>query len=285
MSVQTSSTRSSPDGTLKWSYDTGDYINGPAAIGDNGTIYFPSLNYLYALNPDGTLKWRSPGRADYPLGSAPAIGEDGTIYINTHNGVLHAFRHNGAFAWKFSTPGIVMDVPSSPAIGADGTVYFGGAGEYQGRGGYFYALNPAGSLKWKYFAGCDQTAPSIGGDGTIYFGTNDCHAIRALNPDGTLKWCYGKSLGAYMRSAPAIGREGRLYTAFLVDPVYLPKGGLLAFGPRKDSPPGPGKNPRTTLQTGCESPLPQAARTNARSLRTWAARRPPALQPIPLAPR
>src|SRR5262245_45985336 len=98
-----------------------------------------------------------------------------------------------------------MDVPSSPAIGTDGTVYFGGAGEYEGKGVNVYALTPSGSLKWKYFAGCDQTAPSIGGDGAIYFGANDCSAIRALNPDGTLKWCYAKPLGAYMRSAPAIG--------------------------------------------------------------------------------
>jgi len=85
---------------------------------------------------------------------------------------------------------------------------------------------------WKYFAGCDQTAPSIGGDRTIYFGSNDCYTISALNPDGTLKWSYRKGFGAFMRSAPAIGRDGRLYSAFLVDPGYLPHGGLLAFGKR-----------------------------------------------------
>src|SRR5262249_52979621 len=86
------------DGTVKWRYDTGAYINGPAAIGSGGTVYFPSGNYLYALNPDGTLKWRTPGQAQYPLGSAPAIGVDGTIYVNTNDGVLHAFRHDGTLA-------------------------------------------------------------------------------------------------------------------------------------------------------------------------------------------
>jgi hypothetical protein len=219
-----------PDGTLNWSYDTGTYVAGPPAIAGDGTVYFPSANYLYALAADGKLKWHSPGNSAYPLGSAPAIGKSGTIYINTNDGVLHAFRPDGTRAWTYKTDGIVMDVPSSPAIGGDETIYFGGGGEYQGRGGYLYAITSDGSLKWKYFAGCDQTAPSIGGDGTIYFGSDYCGSIRALNPDGTLKWSY-VSTAIYTRSAPAIGRKGILYSGALAGPSNLNEGGLLAFGP------------------------------------------------------
>jgi outer membrane protein assembly factor BamB len=217
------------DGTLRWKYDTGSYVSGPPAIGADGTIYFPSNYYLYALHPDGSLKWRLADRAAYPLGSAPAVGADGTIYANTNDGVLHAIRPNGTLRWKFKTEGIVVDVPSSPAIALDGTVYFGGGGEYMGKGGYFYAVHPDGSLRWKYFAGCDQTAPSIGGDGTIYFGSDSCGAIHALNPDGTPKWSYFRA--AYTRSAPAIGRGQRLYTGYLADPNFSQNGGLLSFGP------------------------------------------------------
>jgi outer membrane protein assembly factor BamB len=219
-----------PDGTLGWSYDTGTYIAGPPAIAGDGTVYFPSANYLYALDPDGTLKWHSPGHSAYPLGSAPAIGKSGAIYVNTNDGVLQAFRPDGTLAWKYATVGIVMDVPSSPAIGSDETVYFGGGGEYQGRGGYFYAVNAGGSLKWKYFAGCDQTAPTVGGDGTIYFGSDYCGTIHALNPDGTLKWSYSNA-AIYARSTPAIGRNGRLYSGVLAGPEFPDQGGLLAFGP------------------------------------------------------
>jgi hypothetical protein len=218
-----------PDGSLKWSYDTGHYIEGPPAIAKDGTLYFPSADYLYAVNPDGSLKWRSPGHADYPLGSAPAIGRDGTIYVNTYHGTLHAYRPDGTFAWKFDTPGIVMDVPSSPAIAKDGTIYFGGSGEYQGSGGYFYALHPDGSLRWKYFAGCDQTAPTIGGDGTIYFGSDWCGSIHALNPDGTEKWFYS-NIFDYARTAPVIAADGNLYAGLLGGPEGTDKGGLIAFG-------------------------------------------------------
>jgi outer membrane protein assembly factor BamB len=219
-----------PDGTLFLSYDTGTYIAGPPAIAGDGTVYFPSANSLYALDSGGMLKWHAPGHSAYPLGSAPAIGKSGTIYINTNDGVLQAFRPDGTLAWKYATEGIVMDVPSSPAIGSDETIYFGGGGEYQGRGGYLYAVNPDGSPKWKYFAGCDQTAPSVGGDGTIYFGSDYCGTIHALNPDGTPKWSYS-NVTIYTRSSPAIGLNGRLYSGALAGPEFPDQGGLLAFGP------------------------------------------------------
>ena len=190
------------DGSLRWSYDTGGPINGPPAIGGDGTIYFPSSDQLYALHPDGTLKWRADGHGAYPLGGAPAIGKHGVVYTNTNDGTLQAFAKDGTFLWKYATPGIVMDVPSSPAIAKDGTIYFGGAAEYEAKGGYFYAITPEGTLKWQYFAGCAQTAPTIGGDGTIYFGSDWCGAIHALNPDGTEKWTFN-NVYDYARTSPS----------------------------------------------------------------------------------
>jgi len=219
-----------PDGSLLWSYDTGSPIAGPAAIGRDGTVYFPSANYLYALDAGGTLLWRARGRAQYPLGSAPAVAKDGTIYINTNDGVLHAFTHHGKLAWKYPTEGIVMDVPASPAIGQDGTIYFGGGGEHEGQGGYLYALDPDGGLKWKFFAGCDQTAAAVGGDGTIYFASDSCGTIHALHPDGSLKWTLANA-SVYMRGAPAIARDGTLYAGMLAGPTTPDTGGLLAIGP------------------------------------------------------
>jgi outer membrane protein assembly factor BamB len=218
-----------PDGTLRWKYNTGYYMDGPPAIAPDGTIYVPSQGYLYALEHGGGFKWRVLAQSEYPIGSAPAIAKNGTIYANTFDGVLHAIAPDGSVLWTYKTEGIVTDVPSSPAIGRDGTIYFGGAGEYQGKGGYFYAVRPNGSLVWKYFAGCDQTAPSIDGDGTIYFGSNGCGTIHALNPDGTVKWSLYAN--AYMRSAPAIGAGNRLYAGYLADPNFSTDGGLLAIGP------------------------------------------------------
>ncbi len=45
-------------GTLKWSYATGGGIYSSPAVGPDGTIYVGSRDFsLYAINPDGTLKW------------------------------------------------------------------------------------------------------------------------------------------------------------------------------------------------------------------------------------
>ena len=49
------------DGTLKWSYSTGGLVQSSPAVGSDGTVYVGSFdNNLYAINPDGTLKWRMP---------------------------------------------------------------------------------------------------------------------------------------------------------------------------------------------------------------------------------
>jgi outer membrane protein assembly factor BamB len=196
-------------GILKWRYHTSDYreIKSSPAIGSDGTIYFGSLNdTLYALNPDGTLKWCYSTNGD--IYSSPAIGNDGTIYFGSYDNYLYALNPDGSLKWRYDAG---TSVHTSPAIGSDGTIYFGQMwGEYHH--GEFNALNPDGSLKWGYPTDCDiYSSPSIGQDGTIYFGTfsweNDTY-LYALNPDGTLKWRY---LTGNMRSSPAIGSDGTIY--------------------------------------------------------------------------
>lgn len=81
-----------PNGTLKWSYPSGSNIYSSAAIGSEGTIYFGSADHtFYALNPDGTLKWQY--QTDDMIVSSPAIGADGTVYVGSNDGKLYAFGH------------------------------------------------------------------------------------------------------------------------------------------------------------------------------------------------
>ncbi len=91
----------------------------------------------------------------------------------------------------------------SPAIGSDGTIYIGSNDKN------VYAINPDGTLKWKYTTGnYIYGSPAIGSDGTIYIGSNDKN-VYAINPDGTLKWKY--TTGNYIYGSPAIGSDGTLY--------------------------------------------------------------------------
>jgi outer membrane protein assembly factor BamB len=188
-----------PTGTLKWKYQTGNLIYSSPAVGSDGTVYIGSYdNYLYALNPNGTLKWRYLTNDD--IDSSPAVGSDGTIYIGSNDNYLYAINPNGALKWKYLTGN---DVLSSMAISADGTIYFGSVDSY------LYALNPDGTLKWRYqTGGIVRSTPAIGSDGTAYVGSFNDY-IYAINPNGTLKWRY--LTGANIYSSPAIGANGTVY--------------------------------------------------------------------------
>ena len=188
-----------PNGTLKWSYDTQDYIEyASAAIGADGTIYQNTDYALFALNPDGTLKWESGGCGGP---SGPAIGDDGTVYsAGWLSGKLCAIRPDGTLKWSYETGNIIFR--SSPAIAPDGTIYIGSSDKK------LYALNPDGSLKWSYTTGDSVwSSPAIAADGTVYVGSND-GLLYAINPDGTLQW--SSDVGIY-GSSPVIAGDGTIY--------------------------------------------------------------------------
>ena len=60
---------------------------------------------------------------EFNVGSSPAIGADGTVYIGSSDKKVYALDgKTGAKKWEFVTGG---KVESAPAIGVDGTVYIG----------------------------------------------------------------------------------------------------------------------------------------------------------------
>ena len=134
-------------------------MKSPPAIGDDGTIYFGSWDdYLYALYPDGTLKWKLDCYSS--ISSSPAIGADGTIYVGAYSGTIFSVDIYGNENWRYQTGDYVL---SSPAIDKNGVVYVGSFD------GTLYALNHDGTLWWKFFTGGDiQSSPVIDENGIIY---------------------------------------------------------------------------------------------------------------------
>jgi outer membrane protein assembly factor BamB len=233
-------------GKLKWIYrEAGAELTNPA-IGSDGTIYIggfgESPQYFYALNPDGTLKWKYGfENNEYTSCGHPIIGSDGTIYLVAGyydlDSYIYALNSDGTLKWKYKTSGSIPQ----PALCSDGTIIFRSNNDH-----CVYALNSDGTLKWKYFVG-NGCSPSIGEDGTIYllvdkflyamqdtvvkwtFETDNNVALGpwepvigpdgtiyfseyfdslfAINPNGTLKWSLQKSLSA----GPIIGEDGTIY--------------------------------------------------------------------------
>jgi outer membrane protein assembly factor BamB len=218
-----------PDGTLKWRFMTQFGGGSTPAVGADGTIY-AGADRLYALNPDGTVRWTGPSEPSQFHNSGPAISPDGAIYVGGSSysgGFLRAMNPDGTTKWTYrmKSPGRVDGATftfSSPAIGADGTIYLGAE---TADTGFVYAMNPDGTLKWRYdTSNVVRSSPAIGSDGTIYIGTKGFLGTRtatsvdaeflALNPDGTLKWTFSvgtATTGADIYCSPAVGADGMIY--------------------------------------------------------------------------
>ena len=275
------------DGSLLWKYTDEELITfdySSPAISEDGTVYFASITHLYAINGDGTLRWKAelPSQCYF---SSPTIGPDGTIYTGTADGMnetadgyLIAFNSDGTLKWKYlvgndiiSTAAIGEDgtvytasyegviialnpdgnlrwslqagdsgaIWSSPTLGVDGTLYIGIQG---GRWastpdydlGYLYAITPDGSLKWKYETiGWVSSCPALAEDGTVYFGSVGGY-FYAVNPDGTLKWSFQMDSNYF--TSPAVGGDGTIYFSPQSGPLYAlkPDGTILWTSPISD---------------------------------------------------
>ena len=206
-------------GTEKWRFKVQGIdgtIESSPVVDDNGIIYFGTMgsdHKLYALYPNGTKKW------SYQVGlmiwSAPAIAEDGTIYVGSWDDYLHAVNPNGTRKWTFCA---YDSISSSPAIAENGTIYFGSMGFPEYGGCNIFAVNPNGTEKWRYQTG-DMifSDPAIGNDCIIYIGSGDRY-LYAMNPNGTLRWRFGT--GGEIHGHPSIADDGTIYIPSYDDYLY-----------------------------------------------------------------
>jgi hypothetical protein len=93
---------------------------------------------------------------------------------------------------------------SELAADKSGVIY---AGVSSGSANALLALNPDGTVKWKYAAPNKVSCPVVGPDGSIYAfcGTK----IIALSPAGKLKWQY--DAGTYLNQKIVVGKDNNLY--------------------------------------------------------------------------
>lgn len=244
--------------STKWVFNSSsDSGIGGQTIGEDGTIYFTSLENetckLYALNPDGTVKWNiSIDNLESTI--APVIGDNGLLYIigNYEVPVLLAINPDGTIRWKYTFKEYETGVASSPIIGKDGSILVG-LNIYNDDNNFakVYSIKPDGTLQWSYkiHHGLEDYIythfNSVGPDGTFYIGSyfesseNYYGVLNAINPDGTLKWNYTFTENLYKKSwgigsaswGTSVGSDGTIYTAVtsLIDEISEVH--LYAFNP------------------------------------------------------
>lgn len=214
---------------------------GPGTISSLSASTLPRSGYLEILGNnfggggqvliDGisapTASWEStrivayvPEAARLTTVPVQVVNESGQP-SNTVNVTVTARVANGRVKWRFQAASDY--ILQRPAVGGDGTVVA------HDSGGFIYALQSDGGLKWifqtRVFA---AGPPSIGLDGTIYVA--DSSTITAINPDGSLKWTFTEPPGGQgVIAGPTVGPDGNIYA--VTDLGGLGAFSLIAGGP------------------------------------------------------
>ncbi len=161
-------------------------------IAADGTIFIAGKEkFVYALNPDGTVKWTFEHQEKMEAGVTWYGGDtdhpQGVLYAADEKGVVSAVNPvDGALIWSFDYEGDdAGKIKAAPAVGPDGTVYI------LSEKGHLLALEShAASAEQKWMLVFDDQgftfAPVIDAAGTIYLaGENGVWAVR---PDGALQY-------------------------------------------------------------------------------------------------
>jgi len=205
----------SMDGEIIWTYTATDNFNSPPVIGIDGSLYLSAAvpRTLYAINPDGTLKWKKqfPWAAgndydDPALLGIPAVDLNGLIFVGDSRGYLRGIApETGTLKYEYGG----MDRASmtyQPITTTNGYVFIGCSNTliYKFPGGITFL--PQGAV---------MSTPAIGADGKLYFGVAYqvnyhqyyFYAVSSSNMGEVWK-CY---IGHQMLSSPAIGKDGIAY--------------------------------------------------------------------------
>ena len=181
-----------PSGEVKWSFDFGAHLGptplltsqeqGPGGggggasgigsgasptVGADGTVYIGANNSnMYAVNPDGSLKWLFEAERELAgIWTTACLSSDGgTIYFGANKGGVYAVNtSDGTRRWQYSVYGSIY---ASSALDSKGVLYTGTTIEH------VYALDAAngGEPLWDLDVQNQVwCAPSIRPDGTLIF--------------------------------------------------------------------------------------------------------------------
>lgn len=114
------------NGIVAWAFKTGGAVISSVMVDSNGDLYFGSLDsYMYALYPNGTLKWRKYMQGAMWSSSAQHPVED-FLYISTQSSdiafnIFALQKSSGKVMWKkFGDGGFT----SSPKLSQNGNYVF-----------------------------------------------------------------------------------------------------------------------------------------------------------------
>lgn len=192
-------------------FRTGNAIFSTPVIGSDETVYVGSADHVfYAFDPIGNrVKWSHD--AGEVIDSASTIGEDGSIYVPSGNG-LYSFAPDGRQRWHLDllklenhfSPSTIYWWEGNAVVGPNGWVY-AGCDDF-----HVYAIDPSGKIRWKALTGCCVwTAACFGPDNTVYLVSFDFRLYAFDSLTGKVKW--SRNMKNFVVSSPMLAADGTLY--------------------------------------------------------------------------
>jgi outer membrane protein assembly factor BamB len=144
-------------GKVLWHDKTKYYSDySSPVVGPDGVIYVPDrfTEALYAIEADGTPRWKAVFKGRKLHNSIATIGRDGTVYISVQNkqslgGTFYALKgEDGSIKWSYDFEGGYMASP--PAIDRDGNIYVASGN------GYVFCFDEKGGVLWSLLVGSEK---------------------------------------------------------------------------------------------------------------------------------
>ena len=211
-------------GEMKWSIYIESWVAPyTPAIGSDETIYVGG-NKVYAIDPDGTIRWIFEDPMYNFWNSSPILDNEGIIYLTSFfagpgvgNTKLFAINPDGSLKWKkdIATEDFQNTQSSSiPTISDDGIIYLGARRGHPYYDSKLLAFSPNGDILWSLKLQGSLSQISIAPDGIIYTVGWDWErsTLYAINSSGILKWSLRPiSLPDWIGSLMSVDSTGNIY--------------------------------------------------------------------------
>ncbi|HSW56635.1 MAG TPA: PQQ-binding-like beta-propeller repeat protein [Ignavibacteriaceae bacterium] len=151
---------------------------------------------------------------EFGVFSGPAIDVDGNLYVGTNTWLqqdttnyFYSIYPDGTIRWTFKT-GETLATDSGFLISSDSTIYFAS------QGGFVYAVDYGGNLKWKQDYGMNifSHVMNIDLDSSIYFTSADGNLYSVYKHNGDIRWkvsYQGGVFSGFAASSPTFSPDGQ----------------------------------------------------------------------------
>jgi len=176
------------DGSIKWKFNATSQITcgfGGVTIGLDGTLYFSTVETLYALQNDGTLNWSLPGYGNTRVLIAP---NGNTLYVNSIPNGLVALDLSGNLKWHYQYTENYNSI--NLLVDSNGRIYFPTTDST------YAVIDEHGSLVWEFCINHYKNkktdridylnSPTIDKMGNFYF--NTVEDFYSIDYSGKLRW-------------------------------------------------------------------------------------------------